>query len=609
MNIPSLCQCTPPISICKQLPPSMRDETDQVILPDTQKRKYPSRLQRWYLRSKSTGIIQWPWTLGEGGKSPDWSLPANAFRSVRSNEASTPKILGRRRAPQYIFAVRIEPHVPESNALHQTLRFFQFPIPAKNGIHKFAAAVFAHLHRAFATILLGSFPHKFFTSFQKLLEPAPQPIATLQEIFHHLTIIVCSDARKTFIRSFHFPREFDQQEPQVAGYIGHRGGRAMMEDSPVVNPFTERVGIKHTAQQKDRWLSRIPVLDGVTGGDPSLGGIRGRRHRGWRCRLGRFGGWRRPGLGGMWRTTRPWPLGLWVRGVIVGMHLVVGKIRISFGVLLLGMASTRLDVGVQRRIICFVRRINDDALCRRLHGRVSLVAISIATAPVAGRGKAASFLLETVDITHIWLPILGHRFMPVQTGIEGRRWVSRGRMPSGGSTWRRIALLSWVSLARVARRWRRCGRLLVRYIIIVALIRGGGAGGRSRRGGVVVEPNISWRRNGIMIHVEESFALIKADRLYTHVRRFVTWIGTEDINSEVGRHPLPGGVVVAEEEKGRTLALSLTHRVGRIDTWTVEKTTMKDPEKILRVNHVVNGWTLGATICTAIRSRFFLRCW
>jgi hypothetical protein len=62
---------------------------------------------------------------------------------------------------------------------------------------------------------------------------------------------------------------------------------------------------------------------------------------------------------------------------------------------------------------------------------------------------------------------------------------------------------------------------MVRDIIIVAFIGGGGTGWRSCRGGVVVEPNISWRRNGIMIHIEESFALMVANRLYTPVPRFV----------------------------------------------------------------------------------------
>lgn len=52
--------------------------------------------------------------------------------------------------------------------------------------------------------------------------------------------------------------------------------------------------------------------------------------------------------------------------------------------------------------------------------------------------------------------------------------------------------------------------------------------------------------------------------LYTNRPRSLTLIRTEDVDSEIGRCPLPWGVVVSKEEKRRTLALSLTHRVGRV---------------------------------------------
>lgn len=110
-------------------------------------------------------------------------------------------------------------------------------------------------------------------------------------------------------------------------------------------------------------------------------------------------------------------------------------------------------------------------------------------------------------------------------------------------------------------------------IIVVILIGGGGAGGRCRGRSVVTIPNISRRRDGIMIHGEKSFALMEVGRLYTRARRFAGWIRTQDVHGEVGSRPLPGGVVVSEEEKGRTLALSLTHRVGRIDRAGDEKCT------------------------------------
>lgn len=86
---------------------------------------------------------------------------------------------------------------------------------------------------------------------------------------------------------------------------------------------------------------------------------------------------------------------------------------------------------------------------------------------------------------------------------------------------------------------------------------------------------MSYRMGGIIIHVEKLFAFDRdreetreaGGNLYTHAQRCTgCWIGAENINSEVGSRFLPGGVVVSKEEKGRTLALSLTHRVGGVKT-------------------------------------------
>lgn len=87
------------------------------------------------------------------------------------------------------------------------------------------------------------------------------------------------------------------------------------------------------------------------------------------------------------------------------MHLVIRKILISFGERFLGTAGPRLDVGVDWRIICFVRRINDDALCRRLLGRVSLEPQAIATATGTKGRRVASLSFEAVDVTHIWVSV------------------------------------------------------------------------------------------------------------------------------------------------------------------------------------------------------------
>lgn len=55
--------------------------------------------------------------------------------------------------------------------------------------------------------------------------------------------------------------------------------------------------------------------------------------------------------------------------------------------------------------------------------------------------------------------------------------------------------------------------------------------------------------------------------LYTNRWRSSTLIRTERVDREIGSCPLPWGVVMSKEEKRRTLALFLTHRVGREDNW------------------------------------------
>lgn len=73
-----------------------------------------------------------------------------------------------------------------------------------------------------------------------------------------------------------------------------------------------------------------------------------------------------------------------------------------------------------------------------------------------------------------------------------------------------------------------------------------------------------------MIHVERWFAWrTRSAELYTNGWRSLTLIWTESVDSEVGGYPLPWGVVVSKEEKRRTMALSITHRVGRVEYWKV----------------------------------------
>lgn len=51
----------------------------------------------------------------------------------------------------------------------------------------------------------------------------------------------------------------------------------MVVNSPVVDPLAQRVGIENTAQQDDRQLGWVPILDRVAGGNASFNRVLLRR--------------------------------------------------------------------------------------------------------------------------------------------------------------------------------------------------------------------------------------------------------------------------------------------------------------------------------------------
>lgn len=44
-----------------------------------------------------------------------------------------------------------------------------------------------------------------------------------------------------------------------------------MEDGPIVDPFTERIGVEDAAQQGDGLFGGVPILDGKAGRDADSG--------------------------------------------------------------------------------------------------------------------------------------------------------------------------------------------------------------------------------------------------------------------------------------------------------------------------------------------------
>lgn len=153
------------------------------------------------------------------------------------------------RMVQYILAVGVESHVPEPDTLHQTLGGLQFPIPSENRIDKDAASMFAHVHRSLSAPLSCCLPHVFFAGLEKVAQSPPQPIATGEEVTHHLMVLTSRDSIQAFIRSLHFSSQLDQQYPEIASDLCDRCIRTMVVDRPVVDPFPKRISVENTAKK------------------------------------------------------------------------------------------------------------------------------------------------------------------------------------------------------------------------------------------------------------------------------------------------------------------------------------------------------------------------
>lgn len=267
----------------------------------------------------------------------------------------------------------------------------------------------------------------------------------------------------------------------------------------------------------------------------------------------------------MWlrAPARTRPLNLWIWSVIVGRFLIVEKVGISFCVLLLVRLAPRPDVCVRWGVIfCFVRRIYEDTLCLRFHGRVSFWRITVATA--TGAWISARFSVET----HIWLSPSRRRMVIFrQVGIILLRCVSWDRMPDGRSLRRRIAFMSWMS--RAPRRRRRCLRFGLGYKVWgIRVITRWRTLRRGRRGGFVFVTDVARLRNGESIHVESwrDSHEMRFRKLCTRSFWSPILVWTRKFDGGVVRScPSSWMVSMAKEEKGRTLTLSLKHSlvVGR----------------------------------------------
>lgn len=244
-------------------------------------------------------------------------------------------VMCRLRPAQDILAVGVEAHVPESNTVHQLLGGFELAIATENRVDEFTASVATHGDGGFAAVFaLGGLPHELLAGFEQLLDAAPETFAALEKVLDGVVVVGVLDADQRFFGTLDFPRQLDEQQPEVARDVGHGGGGTVVEDGPVVDPFAQRIGVKDRAEQDDGSFCGVPVLEGVTGGDSGafgvflgglgggLGGGRGRLHG-----LGRGGA----GRGGLATGTGALLVLGGIHIVLVGRrrHLVVIKVVIS----------------------------------------------------------------------------------------------------------------------------------------------------------------------------------------------------------------------------------------------------------------------------------------
>ena len=195
--------------------------------------------------------------------------------------------LGSARPAQDVFAVGIEAHIPQSDAVHQFLRVLQFPVASEDTVDELRASVLAHAD-TLAALPLRSLPHVALTFLEEQLELLPESRTGLDEVFDHLLTVDALDSANTLFRSLAFTSKLDQQQPEVASDIGHWCACAVMVNSPVVYPFAKRIGIEYRTEQDNRGLAWVPIFDAVPSRYTGSDGVVFRRFTGGisiRCRL------------------------------------------------------------------------------------------------------------------------------------------------------------------------------------------------------------------------------------------------------------------------------------------------------------------------------------
>lgn len=173
-----------------------------------------------------------------------------------STQGKTPKavgypgvtsILGRGVAKD-VLTVGVEAHRPETHSGHELLRLLKLSVAAKDGFDKLTAAVLSHGDGLLLTaLLLSGLPHVVLADLEEFGEADPQTRAALEEVFYHFVALLLADLGDGLFGPLDLTGELDEEEPELTGHFGEGGGRAVVEDGPVVDPLAERVGVEDGA--------------------------------------------------------------------------------------------------------------------------------------------------------------------------------------------------------------------------------------------------------------------------------------------------------------------------------------------------------------------------
>lgn len=172
-----------------------------------------------------------------------------------------------------LLTIGIESQVEKTDTLHETLGLVKLALTAEESLDELDTGVLAE-----GSTLLVSLEHGGLASFEELAELVSQALARVNEVIENLLVLSAADAVNSLIRTLDLACELDKKEPELTSHVGDGSGRAVVEDSPVVDPLAKGVGVEDTAQQEDWLLSGIPVLERVTRGDLvplgiSIGGL------------------------------------------------------------------------------------------------------------------------------------------------------------------------------------------------------------------------------------------------------------------------------------------------------------------------------------------------